>query len=69
MGVCCTVWWNRRAGCYCSLLLLLSISAHRHLIDEYVPCMRGVKKKFDNVQINVIIIYSGAVWLKLCTVD
>jgi hypothetical protein len=47
---------------------LLSISAHRHLIDNYLPCMRGVKK-FDNVQINVIIIYSGAVWLKLCTVD
>jgi hypothetical protein len=23
------------------LLLLLSISAHRHLIDDYVPCMRG----------------------------
>jgi len=48
---------------------LLSISAHRHLIDDYVPCMRGVKKIFDNVQINVITIYSGAVWLKLCTVD
>ena len=23
-------------------LLLLSISAYRHLIDDYVPCMRGV---------------------------
>jgi hypothetical protein len=49
--------------------LLLSISAHRHLIDNYVLCIRGVKTKFDNVQINVIIIYIGAVWLKLCTVD
>ena len=27
------------------------------------------KKNHDNVQINVITIYSGAVWLKLCTVD
>jgi hypothetical protein len=27
------------------------------------------KNNLDNVQINVIIIYSGAVWLKLCTVD
>jgi hypothetical protein len=26
-----------------SLLLLLSISTHSHLIDDYVPCMRGVK--------------------------
>jgi hypothetical protein len=51
------------------LLLLLSISARRHLIDDYVPCMHGVKKHYDNVQIKVITIYSGAVWLKLCTVD
>jgi hypothetical protein len=43
-------------------LLLLSISAHRHFIDDYVPCMRGVKKNYDNVQIKVITIYSGAVW-------
>jgi hypothetical protein len=28
------------------LLLLLSISAHRHLIDDYVPCMRGWGKTF-----------------------
>jgi hypothetical protein len=27
------------------VLLLLSISACRHLIDDYVPCMRGKKKK------------------------
>ena len=49
--------------------LLLSIFARRHFIDDYVPCMRGVKKNYDNVQIQVITIYSGAVWLKLRTVD
>ena len=44
---------------------ILSISAGRHLIDDYVPCMRGVKIFiYDNVQIKVITIYSGAVWLK-----
>ena len=26
------------------IILLLSISTHRHLIDDYVPCMRGVKQ-------------------------
>ena len=58
-----------RRGCdRMVVLLLLSISARRHLIDDYVPCMRGVKIN-DNIQIKVITIYRGAVWLKLCTVD
>jgi hypothetical protein len=52
---------------YAKRNLKYSLNENFNLLP-YVEYAWG-KKKFDNVQINVIIIYSGAVWLKLCTVD
>jgi hypothetical protein len=58
-------WWRWFT---IDVLLRPSISAHRHLIDDYVPCMRGVKQYFlINIYSVVKTMYS---WLIIrCVVE